>query len=141
MPVSLCKEQDYITVLPAQSITATLPNDLDPALFERNVTLPDSLQAPIEKGQVLGTVSISYEGRDFGTVDLVAATSLERSQALYVLDRISWALSFLWVKLLLLVVVILILIVVLRRIVFGPTRKRRRRKAQTYSHSYNGRRR
>ncbi|MDE6107961.1 MAG: D-alanyl-D-alanine carboxypeptidase, partial [Oscillospiraceae bacterium] len=101
----------------------------------------DSLQAPIEKGQVLGTVSISYEGRDFGTVELIAATSLERSQMLYVLDRISWVLSFLWVKLLLLVVVLLLLIVILRRIVFGPPRRKRRRKAQSYSHSYNGRRR
>ncbi|MDE6108560.1 MAG: D-alanyl-D-alanine carboxypeptidase, partial [Oscillospiraceae bacterium] len=34
VPVSLCKEQDYITVLPAESISATLPNDLDPALFD-----------------------------------------------------------------------------------------------------------
>ncbi|MBO5035182.1 MAG: D-alanyl-D-alanine carboxypeptidase [Oscillospiraceae bacterium] len=140
VPVTLCKEQDYITVLPAQSITATLPNDLDPALFQRDVTLPDSLQAPIEKGQVLGTISISYEGRDFGTVDLVATTSLERSQFLYVLDRIAWALSFLWVKLLLLVVVLLILLLVLRRAIFGPSRKKRRRN-QSYSHSYTGRRR
>lgn len=140
VPVTLCKEQDYITVLPAQSITATLPNDLDPALFQRDVTLPDSLQAPIEKGQVLGTISISYEGRDFGTVDLVATTSLERSQFLYVLDRIAWALSFLWVKLLLLVVVLLILLLVLRRAIFGPSQKKRRRN-QSYSHSYTGRRR
>lgn len=140
VPVSLCKEQDYITVLPAQGITATLPNDLDPALFQRDVTLPDTLQAPIEKGQVLGTISISYEGRDFGTVDLVATTSLERSQFLYVLDRIAWALSFLWVKLLLLVVVLLILLLVLRRAIFGPSRRKRRRN-QSYSHSYTGRRR
>lgn len=138
--VSLCKEQDYITVLPAQSITATLPNDVDPASFERTVTLPETLQAPIEKGQVLGTISISHEGRDFGTVELVAATSLERSQLLYVLDRISWALSFLWVKLLLLVLVLLILVAVLRRVAFGPRRKKRRRK-QSYSQAYTGRRR
>lgn len=141
VPVSMCKEQDYITVLPAQSITATLPNDVDPSLFQRDINLPETLQAPIEKGQILGTVSISYEGRDFGTVDLVAATSLERSQLLYVLDRISWLFSFLWVKLLLLVVVILFLIAVLRRAVFGPPRKRRRRQNRSYSQTYNGRRR
>ncbi|MDE6590720.1 MAG: D-alanyl-D-alanine carboxypeptidase, partial [Oscillospiraceae bacterium] len=41
--VSLCKEQDYVTVQPDSSIFATLPKDLDPTLFERNVSLPDSL--------------------------------------------------------------------------------------------------
>ena len=138
--VSLCKEQDYVTVQPNRAINATLPNDLDPALFERHVSLPDSLQAPIEKGQVLGTITVSYEGKDFGTVDLVAATSLEKSTLLAVLDTLKQIFSLMWVKILLLVAVLLILILVLRRMVFGPSRRRNRR-GRSYSSSYRGRRR
>lgn len=140
IPVSLCAEQDYLTVIPAERITATLPNDLDPATFDRKVELPDSLQAPIEKGQVIGTISVSYDGTDYGTVDLIATTSLERSKWLYALDRISWALSFLWVKLLLLIVVLLVLFLIVRFVVFG-TPRRRRRKNRSYSSAYTGRRR
>ena len=81
--VSLCKEQDYVTVQPESSLYATLPNDIDPALFERNVSLPDSLQAPIEKGQVLGTMTLSYGDEVYGTLDLVAVNRVERSEFLY----------------------------------------------------------
>ena len=140
--VSLCKEQDYVTVQPAGSIEATLLNELDPALFERKVSLPDSLQAPIQAGQVLGTISVSYEDRDFGTVELVAATTLEKSTMLAVLDTLRQIFSLMWVKILLLVLVVLILILVLRRMVFGPSRRNRRnsRRPKTYSSSYRGRR-
>ncbi len=144
IPVSLCAEQDYVTVQPAASLEATLLNTLDPAVFDREVTLPESLQAPIEKGQVLGTISISYEGKDYGTVDLVASTSLEQSRLLYVLDRVQWLFSLLLVKLLLLLVILLVLALVLRRVIFGPRRFRRNRwetrSPKVYSSSYRGRR-
>lgn len=139
VPVSLCAQQDYVTVQPAQSLTATLPNGLDPSAFQRDITLPqEALQAPIEKGQVLGTVSISYEGRDYGTVDLVAATSLERSPALYAVDRLKWVLSLLWVRLLLVAGVILLLLLAFRRAVFGATRPRRRRRKTRQPKAQNG---
>ena len=142
VPVTLSQQQDYVTVLPSESITALLPNDLDPSLFTHTVDLPESLQAPIEKGQVLGSVTISYEGKTYGTVDLVATTSLERSQMLYVLDRIAWVFSFLWVKLLALVLVVALALLIARRMVFGPSRRRRRtQKNKVYSSSYRGRRR
>ena len=144
--VTLCSQQDYVTVQPAQSITATLPNSLDPAIFQRDIVLPDAaLQAPIEKGQVLGTVTITYDGVNYGTVDLVAATSLERSQRLYVLDRIKWVFSHTWVKVSLLVLVLLIVLFSARRAIFGPTRPRRKRRksgqSQSYSGAYRGRKR
>ena len=144
VPVSLCAQQDYVTVQPAQSLTATLPNSLDPALFQRDVVLPEeALQAPIEKGQVLGTVTVTYNGVNYGTVDLVAATSLERSTGLYLLDRAGWVFSHTWVRVLLVVLAVLIVLFSLRRAAFGPTRPRRKRRksGQGYSGSYRGKKR
>ncbi len=145
IPVTLCAQQDYVTVQPAQGLEATLSNDLDPALFDREVLLPETLEAPIEKGQILGTISISYQGKDYGTVNLVASTSLERSQWLSFLDRLHRLFGQLWVKLLLLAVVLIVLIFSLRRAIFGPSRRRNRRggggRNRTYSGSYRGRRR
>ncbi len=143
IPVSLCKEQDYITVHPAGKLEATLPNDLDPALFTRTVTLPESLEAPIQKGDVLGSISVSYGGRDYGTVDLVAANSLERSSFLVFLQQLKTLFGNLWFRLLLLVAGLLILLLILRRVILGPSRRNRHRSAQgnVYSASYRGRRR
>ncbi len=147
IPVKLCAQQDYVTVQPAAGLEATLPNSVDPALFERAIDLPEGpLEAPIQQGQVLGTISISYEGRNFGTVDLVAATSLERSKWLAILDKLQQLFSMLWVKLALLAAVLILLVFCLRRAILGPSRKRRRDsrstpRRHTYSGSYRGRRR
>ncbi|BDF68518.1 D-Ala-D-Ala carboxypeptidase [Oscillospiraceae bacterium] len=143
IPVSLCAEQDYVTVQPALGLEATLPNDLDPAVFDRQVTLPEALEAPIAKGQVLGSIALSYEGKDYGTVDLVATTALERSQFLYVLDQVQRFFGHLWVKIALLAVVVLILILVVRHLVFGSSRRNRRGGSapKVYRSSYRGKRR
>ena len=147
IPVKLCAQQDYVTVQPAAGLEATLSNDLDPTLFERTVTLPEVLEAPIQQGQILGSISISYGGRDFGSVDLIAATSLERSQWLAVIDQIQRLFSKLWVKLLLLAVILVVLVFSLRRAIFGPSHPRRNRGSdrrghgRTYSGTYRGRRR
>ncbi len=141
IPVELCAEQDYVTVQPARALEATLPNDMDPAQFQREVTLAEGLEAPIQKGQVLGRISISQDGREFGTVDLIASTALERSQRLYILRAVKTFFGQLWVKLALLALVVLILIFVVRRMIFGPSRRRRRRGAAMYGGSYSGRRR
>ena len=134
LPVKLCAQQDYVTVQPAAGLEATLPNDLDPALFQRDVVLPEGpLEAPIQQGQVLGTV------------DLVASTSLERSQWLAALDKLQQIFGKTWVKLLLLAVILVVLVFSLRRAIFGPGRSRRNRRrtsrGQAYSGSYRGRRR
>ena len=140
IPVSLCAEQDYVTVQASLGLEATLPNTLDTALFQRQVTLPDTLEAPIQKGQVLGSITISYEGKEYGSADLIATTSLERSQLLYILDSIQRIFDQLWVKLLALVLILALLVLVLRRAVFGSRRRRRYNTPKTYSSSYRGRR-
>ena len=135
VPVSYCAQQDYITVQPAQGLEATLPKGVDSASFDRDIDLPETLAAPIQKGQVLGTIRLSYEGRDFGTVDLVATTTLERSQLLYILQHIQAFFGHTLVKLLLLVLVLVLLAFVLNRLVFG---NRRRRRGRYNSSGYRG---
>ena len=141
VPVKYCAQQDYVTVQASQGLEATLPNDLDPALFQRRIELPEDLEAPIEKGQVLGTISISYEGKDYGSADLIATTALVRSQLVFILDNLQALFSRLWVKILLLVVILLLLLLVMRRMVFGPSRRKRYNTPRTYSSSYRGRKR
>ena len=137
--VELCDSQDYVTVQPAESLSAILPNDLDPALFQRDTVLPtEPLQAPIEKGTVLGTITLSYAGTTYGTVDLVATADLERSQGLYILQCVRSFFSHTFVKVLLLAVVLLLLIVVLRTLVFGRRRRGRYNSPKVYSSSYRG---
>ena len=83
----------------------------------------ESVDAPVEAGQVLGTLVISYEGTEYGTLDLVADTSVERSDLLYYKHQVETFFQNAGVRLLLAVVLIVVVVVLLRVLVF---RKRRR---------------
>ncbi len=45
---------------------------------EKKVEIPPSIQAPVEKGQVIGTVKFICEDKEVGQVDLVALEEVER---------------------------------------------------------------
>ena len=141
LPVSLCKEQDYVTVQPARGLEASLPKGLDPAAFERTVELPDSLEAPVEKGQVVGSITLSQDGKEYGTVELVASSSLQRSKFMAVMAKIRHITSQLWFKLLLLAVVILALFILVKTIFFPSNRRYGSRSRGGRRSSYRGRRR
>ena len=77
--VTLSKEAESVMVRPADTVERTLPSDLDLSLIQQDITLyADTVEAPVEEGQVLGKVTLSYNGADYGTVDLVATNSVSR---------------------------------------------------------------
>ncbi len=76
--------------------------------------------------QVVGTVTVSYNGKEYGTLNLVPYTSVERSDLLYRLDQLQKFFDQLWVKILLLAVIVLIAVLILRHVLTGRRRGRRR---------------
>lgn len=142
--VTLSNEANYVGIEPQGLIEATLPSDLDPAAFTREVTFDaESIPAPVEKGQVLGHVTVSNGDTVYGTLDLVAVSDVERSELLYRLDQIKRFFEQTWVKIALLVIIIIVLLLLLRWLFFG--RRRRGRYSSSRSSSgrsgYRGRRR
>ena len=122
--VNLSTQADEVNVKPLGSITRTLPTDVDLDRVEMTPELySESVDAPVEAGQVLGTLSISYEGTVYGTLDLVADTSVERSELLYYKHQVETFFQNAGVRLILAVVLVLAVVVLLRVLVF---RKRRR---------------
>lgn len=122
--VTLSRQADEVMVKPQGSITRTLPVDLDLEQIESTITLfSDSVEAPVAEGQVLGKMTLSHEGTEYGTLDLVAVTSVERSELLYKKAQIISFFQNSGVKLALALVAVVIFLVALRFLVF---RKRRR---------------
>ena len=140
--VTLSRQADEVMVKPQGSITRTLPKDLDLDQIETEITLFSyEVEAPVQEGQVLGTMKLSYEGEIYGTLDLVAVTSVERSELLYKKAQFIAFFQQSWVKLALGLVLVLVVLIVLRLTVF---RKRRRYHAGVGSRSrgnYRGTRR
>ena len=89
IPVTLSQEVDEILVRPVGSISRTLPVSLDlENLDEEIVFFENPVQAPITEGQVLGTLTISHQGTEYGTLDLVALRDVELSQFLYYKNQV-----------------------------------------------------
>jgi D-alanyl-D-alanine carboxypeptidase (penicillin-binding protein 5/6) len=134
--VKLSKEASYVVVHPDGKLEATLPNDLSPDQFERKITLfAESIDAPVEKGQVLGTVTLTHDGREYGTLNLVAANSVSRSQLLYNIARVKAFFAQLWVRLVILAGFLLLLVFAVRRFVLGGRRRQRRNRYSGYTGS------
>ena len=90
MSVSLSSTVDYVTLVPAESIVRYLPRDLDPNEFNLSYnTFDESLVAPVEAGQICGTVTVTYNGEILGTTDLIATVSVTRSEFLFFLSKIT----------------------------------------------------
>ena len=122
--VTLSRQADEVNVKPQGSITRTLPKDMDLDQIESRITLfSDTVEAPVEEGQVLGTMTLSYEGEVYGTLDLVAVTSVERSDLLYKKQQFLDFFQHSGVKLALAVIAILVIFVLLRLLVFRKTRR------------------
>lgn len=112
---------------------ALLPNDVSAENFTYDYTLETrSVEAPVEQGQVLGTITAYFNGRSYGTLDLVATCSVERDPWLYRLDRIQKFFDNLLVRILL-VVVLVVIAALLLRVMFFRSRGRTGRRGYAYS--------
>ncbi len=89
IPVELSSTVDYVTLVPAESIVRYLPTDVDPAMLHISYTAFDeTLTAPIEAGQICGTVTVTHGEEILGSTDLVSTVSVTRSEFLFMMERI-----------------------------------------------------
>ena len=125
--VTLGKNTNYVTLIPEGEVSALLPKDVGMEQFQYSFTLnSNSVEAPVEKGQELGTVTVRFNDKIYGTLPLVASISVEQDVWLYRLDRLQKFFDHLWAKILVAAIVVLIVVLLLRRTFFRGSRRRGR---------------
>ena len=139
VPVELSKT-DHVTVHPAGDAKVLLPKALSPDLLERDVELQSSVDAPVSAGQKLGTMTLSYDGITYATLDLVASFDVEASRLKTLLRSIQDFFSKTSVRVVGIIVLLLLILLLVwkvflsrRRYRYGRSVGRRRRS------SYRGR--
>ena len=116
---------DHVALRPAKDIEALMPRGLRAEDLERTVTLiAESVEAPVEAGTKLGTLELSYDGKVYGSVDLLTMNSVEASRLQVLLHNLELFFNRTSVRATLLILVILIVVVVLWRVVFSRRRYR-----------------
>lgn len=90
IPVRLAEGIDSVTLLPAKPVEIYVPNDIDRNNdIQLEWTLAaDSLTAPVQAGQEVGTLRVTYKGEFIGEVPLVVKTGISADGGLTILDRV-----------------------------------------------------
>lgn len=131
--VKLAWDRDHVIAAPKEELKSLVPTDFSEEKLEIQTDLPKMISAPVEKGAHLGTAKVIYNGSELGSVELIAADSVERSQLLYIWDTIVNIFCSTITKIILMALVVLAIFYIIFTISYNRRRSNSRR--------YRGRRR
>ncbi len=135
--VELAWGVESVNLQPERDFSAIVPKDIEATEIVTETEIPESVDAPIEKGQKIGKATIYYQDKETGkkqalaTVDLVSSQKIERSGILFTLDVISTVLKSYWFIVVIgIIVVILIIYFISSKI--SRVRRKKNRKVKRY---------
>ncbi len=142
VPVALSSETNYVVAHAAEDLSCLLPDNIEPSDLERTVELTnETVDAPVAAGDVLGKLTLSYQGTVYGEADLLALSDVSASWFLTAQRRVSDFFAKPLVKLLLVVIVLLIVALIVYTTMFSRRRRYGRRRYGAAHGGYRGRRR
>ena len=129
VPVELGLGANSVVLRPERNVTALLPNDVDMADVKLDCKVYDTspLRAPVDQGTVLGEVTVTFNGVNYGTVNLIANTKVELDRAAFIGAEIKNTLSNKYVRLGITLFIIM-LILYLAFILYYNIRRRNKRR-------------
>lgn len=89
IPLEYAWGADMLDVVPSVNFNTLLPSHIQKDSINVVVDVPESLTAPLHKGQMVGTAELYYANALIGKIDLVASVDVERSEMLYLLGSIT----------------------------------------------------
>lgn len=85
--VKHARKVDHLRLVPAENCVALVPDNVDSSSVSIEPipeTMPESVVAPIKKGEVIGKAIVKYANDEIARVDLVAAEDVELSYLLLI---------------------------------------------------------
>ena len=131
--VGLAWDVDHVSLVPESNFCSVIPSKADSSTVTLDVVLnSETIDAPVAKGQVLGTAKVMFAGEEIGTVRVVAAESVQRSKVLYGLRLLKDAMNTVWARLIIAILVVAIIIFIISCIVMNMKRKSHKRHVHNY---------
>ncbi len=82
LPILYAKDTDYITLSPAETVYSLVPKGTDSSSLAVEIvegSAPETLKAPVKKGDVICRGNVMYAGRVIKEIDLVASMDAKMS--------------------------------------------------------------
>lgn len=98
VPVEMANGTDYVVVGPEDDVTVLLDNSITPEDFEKEVYIyppenGESYIAPINHGEVLGELTLKYNGEVYGRVPLIANSDIQLKHWAYFKNEVKTSFS------------------------------------------------
>lgn len=133
VPVHNAEGRDTVVIKPSTSVEALLPKNYDKELITSEYTLNSGeryLDAPLEAGEVVGTVNVYYDGNFVGQAAIETLTAVKKSA---IKEGAANAKSFFedywWIVVLLgILILLLVLVLIVRAAMMNAKRREAARK-------------
>lgn len=81
--VNYCENAEAVNLIPEYSYATMLSKDIKDSDVKITAQCQEVIDAPVAKGTILGTATVSYKGEQLTKVNLIAAEDIEKSDFLY----------------------------------------------------------
>ena len=103
IPVKYSSDTDTLKLYPDNSMMTLLPSSGDGTVTQKYFHLPDYVCAPVQQGDIVGTVELKLAGETIGMVNLIAGQDVSRSSLLYSFSKLQEFFGSLYLKVVLVV--------------------------------------
>ncbi|MCR5653646.1 MAG: D-alanyl-D-alanine carboxypeptidase [Ruminococcus sp.] len=136
--VNLAWGKDSVQLVPEKNINAIVPSDYKDSDIVVETDVPESVDAAINKGDVLGKATVYYNGPDakgkqkIAVINLVSSETIERSGILNVLSVIQNIIGSNWFVLIIVIVIILLVVYIIISSIIKKRNRKRKRNVKHY---------
>lgn len=130
--------KNSVQLVPEKNINAIVPKTFEESDIKVETEIPDSIDAPIEEGDIVGKAVVYYNGKQvkektkIAEVNLVSNETVERSGILYVLSVIQSIIFSNWFIVAIAAIVILLVIYIIISSIIKRRKRRNRRNIKHY---------
>ena len=126
-------DRDFVPVYVENSFVTVMPVEADESTLEiKKEFSKESYDAPIKKGDILGTATFSYAGEVIGKVNLVAGEDVEQSTLLYLTGKVKTFFSSSYMKIVYIFIAVIIVGFIVAIIIMNIKPKKRKVKYLPY---------
>ena len=119
--------KDTLLLVPQESYTTILPDDISSSSILATPDIHEYIEAPVKKGDVIGTVTYSYADQTLATLNLVAGESVERSELLKSASTVKDIVTSSWFLTIVGIILFLLFVYLILALIYNRKKKKLRK--------------
>jgi len=120
---------EHLLLYAGSSLKSLIMRDDNTQSVQKNVNISSSITPPIKKGDVIGSVDYTYQGKLIGNIELIAGSDVRLNIIKYIGNSILWVFNLTIVKILIsIIIAALFFYIMLVYLAFKKQKKTKKRK-------------